>query len=205
MDSYLAAGFLALAIGAAPALAQNAQAPPSPQAAEKPAQKPPQKPKKVWTNDDLAELRSTVQITTASAAPASEGAAEGEATAAAAAPGAEKTLPQEKDPKYYRSKLAPLRQQRDQLDAKIKEIQDALSNPYQGTNKISLTQPAPNMPPGAEQGGPPRPDDSLYGSQVVTPKDQLAVYQKQRDDVQRQIDDLESQARSNGLDPGDIR
>jgi len=203
MPSYIAAGVLALALGAAPAFAQSAQAPPAQQTPEKPAQKPQPKPKKVWTNDDLAELQG-IHITTASATPPAEGAA-GEGAAATAAPGKEQPLPDEKNPEYYRKKLAPLRQQRDQLDAKIKEIQDALNNPYKGTNSISLTQPAPNMPPGAEQGGPPRPDNNLYGNEVVTPKDQLAVYQKQRDQVQQQIDDLESQARQNGIDPGDIR
>jgi len=205
MQSYIAAGFLALAFGAASSLAVNAQAPPPSQTPEKPAQKAPEKPKKVWTNDDLTELRSSVQITTAAATSPAEGPAVGEATPAAAAPGKEKALPQEKDPKYYQSKLAPLRQQRDALDAKIKGIQDALDNPVEGTNKINVTQQAPKMPPGTEQGGPPRADNSIYGDQVVRPKDQLEVLQKQRDAVQQQIDDLETEARRNGIDPGDIR
>ncbi len=206
MQSYFAAGFLALAFGAAFTPALQAQALPSPQTSEKPAQKAAEKPKKVWTNDDLTDLRSSVRITTAAATPSAEGSAAGEATAAAAAaPGKEKALPDEKDPEYYRKQLGPLRQQRDQLDAKIKEIQDALNNPSQGTNKINTTQQAPNMPPGTEQGGPPRADNSLYGNQIVRPQDQLEVYQKQRDEVQEKIDDLESQARRNGIDPGDIR
>lgn len=205
MQSYFAAGILALALGAASALAQNTQAPPPEQTPEKPARKPPERPKKVWTNDDLAELRSTVQITTAAATPSAEGAAAGEAAAAAAAAGAQKPLPEEKDPEYYKKKLAPLRQRRDALDAKIKEIQDALNNPYKGTDKINLKQQAPNMPPGAEQGGPPRPDNDLFGNQIVRPQDQLAVYQKERDEVQQQIDDLETQAIRNGLNRGDIQ
>lgn len=204
MQRHIAAGILALAFGAASALAQNAQAPPAQQAPEKPAPKPPEKPKKVWTNDDLTDLRSSVQITTAAATPTSEGAAAEEDQGTAAAPGKEKPLPPEKDPQYYKSKLVPLRKQRDDLDAKIKEIQGAINNPYEGTNKITLGQQAPSAP---SQGPQPstRPDDSLYGNQVVKPKDQLALYQKQRDDVQQQIDDLESQARRNGIDPGDIQ
>jgi hypothetical protein len=203
MRSYFTAGFLALAFGVAPILAQDAQAPPSQQTPEKPAQKPTVKPKKVWTNDDLAELQS-IQITTAAATPAPEGEAPVEAGAPTAAPGKEKRLPDEKNPEYYRKLLKPLRAQRDQLDAKIKEIQDALANPYNGTNKISLTQPTPTQPSqGPEPGS--RPDDSLYGNEIVTPKDQLTAYQQQRDKVQQQIDDLETQARRNGLDPGDIQ
>ena len=204
MERSLAAGLLAVAMGAAPIWAQTSQDAPPPQTTEKPRQKVAEKPKKVWTNDDLEDLRSTVTITTASATPSAEGAAPAEAPAPGAAPGAQPQLPQEKDPKYYKAKLDPLRKQLADLDAKIKETQGAIDNPYQGTNKISLNQQAPSMP---SQGPEPpnRPDDTLYGNQIVRPKDQLAVYQKQRDDIQRQIDDLEAQARNNGIYPGDIR
>jgi hypothetical protein len=204
MERYIAAGILALAMGTAPIFAQTSQDAPPAQSTQKPPQKASEKPKKVWTNDDLADLRSTVTITTASATPAAEGEAAGEAQAAGAVPGKEVEPPPEKDPKYYKSKLDPLRKQLAEVDAKIKEIQGAISNPYQGTNKININQQAPSNP---SQGPEPpnRPDDSLYGNQIVRPQDQLAYYQKRHDELQQQIDDLENQALRNGLNRSDIQ
>lgn len=210
MQTHIAAGMLALALGAIPALAQSSQTAPPLQSGEKPAQKPQEKTKKVWTDENIAELRS-VNITTASATPAAEGAASEEAGAAAtpgaaaAAPGKDKNLPPEKTAKYYQAKLAPLRKQLADTEQKIREIQGALDNPYQGTNKIGLGQSAPPGPPQNQPGTPPRADDSIYGNQTVKPKDQLAYFEKQRDDLQQKIDDLEAQAISNGLTRGEIQ
>jgi hypothetical protein len=93
------------------------------------------------------------------------------------------------------------------VEAKIKEIQDALNNPYEGTNKVKLNQQAPNFPPQDQQPGyqKKRADDSIYGDQVVKPQDQLKVYEEKRQQLQQQIDDLEAQARQNGISPGDLR
>jgi hypothetical protein len=189
---------LAFGLAALPAYGQTSQ----PAQAQQPAQKAPQKAKKVWTNDDLAQLPANAPVSTATAA-----AAAGEAKEAAAAPGKEKELPPEKDPKVYQAKLEALRKQLADLDAKIKSIQDALSDPIKGTNKINVAQDAPSLPP---QDQPPdyqknRPDNQLFGNEIVRPQDQLAVYEQQRQAIQQQIDELESQARKNGLNPGDIR
>jgi len=206
MRSYLAAGLLAFAIGAAPVLAQSSAS------AEKPAQKPQEKPKKVWTDDDIAGLRDKVIITTASAAPAPEGAeAAGEAGAApaagaaAAASGKEKELPPEKTAKFYKAKLDPLRKQLADTEARIKEIQDALDNPSKGTNKINVTQQAPPGPPSQPDSYPPRPDNSIFGNQIVRPQDQLSYYENQRRDLQQKIDELEAKALENGLTRGEIQ
>jgi len=207
MQSSVAVALLALAFGAASAPAQEVPAAPASQTAQKPAQKPAEKPKKVWTNDDLAELRSTVQVTTAAAAPSAEAAPPGEAGAAAGAPapGKEKELPPEKTAKYYKEKLEPLRKELAQCEAKIKEIQNALNDPSNGTNKINFNQSAPPGPPSTPQSSPPRPDNSIFGDQIVRPQDQLTYYQNRRDELQKEIDDLEAQAISNGLSRGDIQ
>jgi chaperonin cofactor prefoldin len=192
----------ALSYGAWPAFAQ---APETAQTSQT-SKNAPQKSKKVWTNDNLDELSSTGGVTSATATVSSEGAATAAAPApaSAAAPG---QLPPEKDPKTYRAKLEPLRKQLADLDAKIKQMQDAIDHPVEGTNKIQLKQPGPNLPP---QDQPPdynkrRPDNSIYGNEIVRPQDQLDVFEKQRQQVQQQIDDLEAQARQNGIAPGDIR
>jgi len=211
MQSYVAAGILALALGAAPALAQSSQSAPPAQTPEKPAQKPQEKPKKVWTDDNIGQL-SGVNITTASATPAAETTeAAGEAAAkpaggaAPAAAGKPKEVPPEKTAKFYKDKLDPLRKQLAETEAHIKEIQDALANPYNGTNKINTTQSAPPGPPSEPNSNPPRPENSIYGDQTIRPKDQLAYYENQRDKLQKQIEDLEAQAISNGLTRGEIQ
>ncbi|HMD32582.1 MAG TPA: hypothetical protein VKG84_11785, partial [Candidatus Acidoferrales bacterium] len=137
--------------------------------------------------------------------PASEDATA--ATPPVAGPAKPGELPPEKDPKFYRAKLEPLRKQLADVETKISTIQDALANPIDGKNAIKINQQAPSLPP---QDQPPdyqknRPDDSIYGNQVVRPQDQLVVYQQKRDALQQQIDDIEAQARRNGIDPGDLR
>jgi hypothetical protein len=201
MQNHIAAWMLALAVGAVavPAqAAQSSQTAPPPQTANNSAQKP----KKVWTNDDLAELRGGVTSATAEVPPADAG-----AQAPAAPAEKAKDLPPEKDPKIYREKLDALRKQLADLDAKISGIQDALDHPIDGKNAIKLNQPSPDFPQQDQQPGyqASRPSDSLYGNQVVRPQDQLKVYQQKRDEIQQQIDTLEAQARDNGIPPGDTR
>lgn len=208
MQSYIAAGMLALALGAAPVWAQATQPAPPAQTPENPPQKPKEKAKRVWTDDDIAALHGGV--TSATITPAPEGAAAPEAAAPetaapAAGPGKEKQVPPEKTAKYYQEKLAPLRKQLADTEAKIKEIQDALDNPYKGTNKIGLNQNAPPGPPATPDSNPPRADSSIYGNQIVRPQDQLAYYEKQKADIQQKIDDLESKALSNGLSRSEIQ
>jgi len=208
MTSRTAACLFAIAFGAAPALAQTSQPVPAQSTGTKNQQQKPAK--KVWTNDDLSELTGNFGVTTATAtlptsvSESGTGAASG---SGATAPGQSKDLPPEKDPKVYRAKLAALRAQLDDLDAKIKQTQDAIDHPIDGKNSIKLGQQGPNFPkqdqaPDYQQK---RPDDSIYGNQVVRPQDQLTVYKQKRDAVQQQIDDLEAQARQNGIAPGDIR
>ena len=205
MRSYIAAGMLALALSAVPALAQSSQSAPPPQSTEKPAQKPQEKPKKVWTDDNIGQL-SDVPITTASATPTAEAAkAAGDTGAAPVAAGGTEKLPPEKTPEFYKAKLAPLRQKLAETEAKIKEIQDAIANPYNGTDKINLKQQAPPGPPSEPGSNPPRANNSIYGDQLIKPQDQLTHYEKQRDELQQQIDDLEAQAIANGLHRGDIQ
>jgi len=190
---------LALALAALPAFGQTSQsAPPSqpqqPAAATQPqapaAQQPPQKQKKVWTNEDLEQLPGNSPVSTASAAPEAapaEGeAAGGEKGAAAGAGGAAAkpaALPKEKDPKYYQEKLDALRKRLAQVEANIQSTQGAMSGGEQGSNAVTLNQATP----------------------ILRPTDQLAALEKERDDLQQQIDELESEARKNGLNPGDIR
>lgn len=206
MQSYFAAGMFALALSAVPALAQSSQSASPPQSTEKPAEKPKEKAKKVWTDDNIGQL-SDVPITTASATPAAgseKAGGETGAAPAAGAPGAKEKLPPEKTAEYYKAKLEPLRQKLAETEAKIKEIQDAIDNPYKGTDKVNLNQQAPPGPPSEPNSNPPRANNNIYGNELVRPQDQLTYYEKQRDDLQQQIDALETQAIANGLHRGEI-
>lgn len=175
---------LALGLAALPAYGQTSQS----AQPQQPAQKSPQKAKKVWTNDDLADLPANSPVSTASATPVvapAEGPATGEATPAGGDKATAKSgaLAPEKDPKIYQQKLQALRQRLADVEAKIKSTQDAISGSQGGSNALNLSQPTP----------------------VMRPQDQLAALEKERQDIQQQIEDLESQARQNGLSPGDIR
>jgi len=215
MKSYIAAGILALALGVTAAGTQSGQSAPPQQTPDKPDQKKQEKPKKVWTDENIGQL-SGVNITTASATPAAEGekkqgeaAAAGEAGAAPAAGGAapaKKELPPEKTAKFYIDKLTPLRAQLAEAEARIKQIQDGMSNSAgSSSNHINTTQQGPPGPPSDPNSQPPRPDNSIYGNQIVRPEDQLAYYEKRRDTLRQQIEDLEAQAISNGLTRGEIQ
>jgi len=201
MPRHTAACLIVFALGVGVAFAQTPQTAQTSQTSKNAP-----KAKKVWTNDNLDEISGTV--TSAAATVPSDSGTTSAAQAPAVAPSAGAgQLPPEKDPKVYRAKLEPLRRQLADLDAKIKETQGAIDNPIEGTNKINPKQPGPNLPP---QDQPPdydkrRPDNTIFGNEIVRPKDQLAVYEKRRQEIQQQIDDLEAQARQNGIAPGDIR
>jgi hypothetical protein len=212
MRNHVATWIFVLAVSAPAAFAQE---PPTPPAQPPPPTTPssttpapiraqkPQAAKRVWTNDDLGEL--TGVVTTASSTP-SGGAADAQANAAPD-DRAKKDLPPEKDPEVYRKKLEPLRAQLAQTESKIKEMQDAIDHPIDGKNAINLNQQAPNLPKADQPADyqEKRPDNAIFGNQVVRPEDQLVVYRQRRDALRQQIDDLEAEARKNGIDPGDIR
>ena len=176
---------LVLGLAALPASGQASPAATSQQPSQQPAQKPPQKAKKVWTNEDLESMSPGSPVSTASATSA---AAPAEGTEAAQ-PGEEKSaakpkvLQPDQDPKVYREKLDALRKQLDDLDAKIKSTQDAMDGSKGGSNAINLNQPTPTL----------------------RPEDQLAGFEKQRQSVLQQIEDLETKAKQNGISPGEIR
>ena len=157
---------LALSLTAAPGQSAPAQQPPA------------KKAKKVWTNDDLDALRGGSRP--AGGVAASTGT---EPTAEGKTGAKEKQLPRDKDPKEYREKLAPLRAQLASLDAQVKQVRDALTNPYNGTNAVDLR----------------------HTSAIMRPEEVLKQLEQKRQEIQQQIDNLEEQARRNGLSGGDVR
>ena len=159
-------------------------------AAQAPAKQPPkQKLKKVWTNEDLESLRNRVRLSdfeggvappraesSAQAAPGDAAAAG--AAAAQAGPGYDRA----KDPEWYRQRLSGMRAEIERLEAEISRLRDARSRGTQTNVALGLGQ----------SGG-------------LSPEDQIASLERRRAQVQQQIDELEDQARRNGIEPSRLR
>lgn len=157
----------------------------SSQAAEKPrpAQGNQNQPKKVWTNDDMDQLRSRGLISIAGQEPAAP------ATQAPAAQ-SETTFPvyasRLDDPAWYADKAAELQSQLDNRLAALQQEQQALAL----AKEDRVTQPGVAM------------DQPSVG---VTPAGAVASFEAQLQEVQNQLDELNDLARQHGISPGILR
>jgi hypothetical protein len=161
----------------------------SSQAAEKPrpAQGDQKQPKKVWTNDDMEQLRARGLISIVGQE-ATEPAAQAPAAQAPAAP-AETIYPVYEsrldDPEWYAENAADLQAELDRRVADLQQEQEALA-----LAKDRITQPGVAM------------DKPSIG---VTPDAALALLEAQVSDVQNQLDDLSELARQHNIPPGVLR
>jgi hypothetical protein len=153
------------------------------------AQKPPatKEKRKVWTNDDIEQLRRKAPISVLGQAPPPEEApGEGEEAAEAGAKkaGAEAApYAREKDPKWYQQQLKPLRAELDRSEGELRRIRGLMANPEGGKSGVALGTP-------------------YFG---LSPEDQLDRLERRRRELQKKIDDLEDQARRNGIPHGSLR
>jgi len=146
----------------------------------RPAQASQNQSKKVWTNEDLDQLRSRGLISIVGQ----------EVTAAqAAVTPSEPTFPvynsRLEDPEWYAEKTADLQAELEMREAALQQEQTALA---QAANRV--TQPGVAM------------DQPTIG---VTPGAALAILQAQIDEVQSQLDELSDLARQNNIPPGVLR
>jgi hypothetical protein len=159
----------------------------SSKAAEKPrpAQGNQNQPKKVWTNEDMDELRARGLISIVGQEPAAPAAAGAQAPATqeeAPYPVYESRLD---DPEWYAEKAAELQAELDQRAADLQQEQEALA---QAKNRV--TQPGVAL------------DKPSIG---VTPDAALAIFQAQVNAVQSQLDELADLARQHDIEPGVLR
>ena len=153
-------------------------------AAEKPepAQAEQNHPKKIWTNDDMDQLRSrgliSIFVREPNVAAASPAIASSEPTAVVYKSKLE-------DPAWYARQSADLQAELDQREAALREQQTALANAARG-----ITQPEVAMD---------RPDAG------VTPEAGIENLAAQLREVQAQMDELSDLARQNGIAPGVLR
>jgi hypothetical protein len=153
-------------------------------AAEKPqpAQGTQNQPKKVWTNEDMDQLRARGLISIVgpevneAAAPATPVATE---PTEAASPAYNSRL---EDPEWYAEQAAKLQAELDERQAALQQQQTALA---QAADR--------NTQPGIAL------DKNNVG---VTPESGLAILQAQVDEVQSELDELSDLARQNNIPPG---
>ena len=152
--------------------------------AQPPTKRPPQKAKKVWTNDDLEELRTRVPLSDfgAAAGPASAPAAETKA-GGEPKPGETPAYAKDKDPAYYKQRATALRAELDRIDSEIRRLRSFKSNPSSGTGGLALGQ------------------DNLS----LTPENQIQQLEARRRQVEKELDDLDAEARRTGFPPGTVR
>lgn len=179
MARFLSAFFLAVLVAAGPAEARAGAG----FGAQTATGQKPKKAKKVWTNDDLEQLRGTAPVSVPGGAGTPEGtAAKGAGEEAA---GGEEKGPyvKEKDPKWYAQRMASLRDELDRTDKEISRLRNFLQNPSSGQAGMALGQENARL----------------------SPANQIDQLQRQREKISRQMSDLETEARRNGISPGALR
>ncbi|MGH9861851.1 MAG: hypothetical protein ACRD35_00340 [Candidatus Acidiferrales bacterium] len=147
---------------------------------------------KVWTNDELEVLTRTgpVGISETESAPEAAAPATGEGSAAPAAEGAaepaaeEETKPlppKEQDPEYWRKRLQPLRDELGKVEQQLQQLRSGQNQA--ASNAVSLQSDAP-------------------GVEVA---DTIRRLERKREDLLRQIDDVQAEARRAGVPPAWVR
>jgi hypothetical protein len=151
-------------------------------AAEKPRAKqtnPSTQTKKVWTNDDMDELRARGLITTFN--PAIEMIVPTPTVPPEPATFAAKT----QDPAWYADQASILQAELDNREAALRQAQANLALAEQ-----RITQPGIDMD---------------RGNVGVTPQAGIAILEAQVRAVQNQLDELSDLARQNNIPPGNLR
>ncbi len=135
--------------------------------------------KKVWTNDDMDQLRARGLITTFSLPP--------EVTAPAPAASSEPATYTSRleDPAWYAQQASDLQAELDKREAALREAQANLAQAAEG-----VTQPGIAM------------DKKNPG---VTPEAGLDALEAQVLEIQNQLDELSDLARQNNIPPGVLR
>ena len=159
----------------------------SSKAAEKPrpAQGNQNQPKKVWTNDDMDDLRARGLISIVGQEPAAPAAAGAQSPATQEGPPYPVYESRLDDPEWYAEKAAELQAELDRRAADLQQEQEALAQA-----KDRITQPGVAL------------DKPSIG---VTPDAALAIFQAQVDEVQSQLDELADLARQHDIEPGVLR
>lgn len=136
----------------------------------------PNKPKKVWTNDDVGTLKSSVSVVGNKQSSRGSTAGEQDQSAEESDAHAERV-------RQYRDAIEQLRKQMAQADARIAQLKDFKAENTTPSGGISLNK----------------------GYNTVPPEEQVKQLEERKKQCQAKIEDLENEARKEGIDPGDLR
>jgi hypothetical protein len=142
---------------------------------KKPAGSDKKKPKKVWTNDEIGSVGGTVSVVGDATANSD---ASMKTTSALPPEGAKQKLAES-----YRSQIKQLQGQMDGVDKRIAQLRN-----FKGENGSPAGGINPNQ-----------------GYNMVPLEDQVKQLEDRKKQLQGKIDDLESDAKKNGIEPGDLR
>lgn len=160
------------------------------QASQQPAKQPAKKAKKVWTNEDLEALRAGTRLSSFGEAQSetTAGQATGDEQPAAAAKADDKAEKEKADAEKvtlerYQKRLASLREELAKIDEEIRSVRSATTSGRTSGQGIDFTK-----------------TDAGLNTEA-----RVAQLEQRRRELQRQIDETESEARRAGVSPGAIR
>jgi hypothetical protein len=134
------------------------------------------KTKKVWTNDDVGSLKGSVSVVGGKSKPPVPSETAGDSEEGESDPRAARV-------QQYRDAIEQCRSQIAQADARIAQLKD-----FKGEN---------NSPGGGIN------VNGQYN--MVPPEEQVKQLEAKKKELEGRIEDLENQARKEGVDPGELR
>ena len=177
---------LLLALLSCPCRAQSQQPSSNPATSAKPATPPAngqpaaaqsKKPKKVWTNDDMESVKGTVSVVGDPDPTPEIGGEKGPV----ASTGENKV--HQRQIEVYRSRIRDLRSRIDAADKRIAELKNF---------KAEDASPSGGLKP-------------YHGYDMVPIEDQVKELEIKKKQLQGKIEDIENEARKNGIEPGELR
>lgn len=138
---------------------------------------------KVWTNDDLEQLRGGGAISVTGSETPAEPAAGTETAMEGGGENKEQAeaTPKEQDPEYWQKKLEPLRKELAQIEQQLQQSRSGQG--MASSNSLSLSNNAP-------------------GADVA---DTIRRLERRRTEVQQEISAIQDEARRLGVPPGYVR
>lgn len=135
------------------------------------------KPKKVWTDDDIGSVKGTVSVV----GDADSSSEKGGGKKAATSTGTDKVRLREIE--NYRSQIRDLQSRIDAADKRIAQLKN-----FKGEN----TGPSSGIDPNR-------------GYNMVPVEEQVKQLEDKKRQLQGKIEEVENEARKNGIEPGDLR
>lgn len=178
---------LLLSMLSCPFRAQSQQPSSNPATSPKPAAPPAngqpaasaqsKKPKKIWTNDDMESVKGTVSVVGDPDPTPEMGGEKGPV----ASTGANKV--HQRQIEVYRSRIRDLRSRIDAADKRIAELKNF---------KAEDASPSGGLKP-------------YHGYNMIPIEEQVKELEDKKKQLQGKIEDIENEARKNGIDPGELR